>query len=147
MSTEFIVILALVAMLTGAIVLNLNMGLAALVTAFLVGTQVVGLSTKAIFAGFPADMFMNIFGVTFLLGIAHANHTMDWVVKRCIGLTGGRLALLPWVIFAVSAFTATLGPAVAPLMIGIAGSLAERYRINPRLARAMVVHGTEGGSF
>jgi len=147
MPVELIVIVALVVMFVGSILLNLNMGLAAFVTAFVVAVYIAGMSAKEVFAGFPANMFINLFGITFLLGIAHENKTMDWLVTKFIGLTRGRLALLPWVFFAVSAITATLGPAVAPLMIGMALTLAEKYKINPLLAGAMVVHGSQGGSF
>ncbi len=147
MPVELLVLLALVALFLISVTLQINMGICALVAAFLVGTQLVGLPVDELLAGFPVNIFLSVVGIMFLLGIARDNHTMDWLVARAIGMARGRIALLPWILFGLSAVTATLGPGVAPLLIGMGGTLSARHSVNPLLTSAMVIHGTQGGAF
>jgi di/tricarboxylate transporter len=147
MPVELITLLVLVALFAVSIALNINLGVCALVAAFLVGTQLVGMSANDVLAGFPTNIFLSIVGIMFLLGIARDNKTMDWLVERSIALAGGRIAMVPWILFALAALTSTLGPGVAPLLIGMGGALATRYKISPLLIAALVIHGAQGGAF
>ncbi len=150
MSPELISILALVAAFTVATVWSVNMGMLMLAVAFLVGTTVAGLSADEIFAGFPGDLFVVLVGVTFLFAIARANGTIDWLVHQAIRMVGGRVALIPWVMFGIGATLTAVGavsPAACAIVAPIAMSMAAQYRINPLLMGAMVVHGTQAGSF
>lgn len=149
-SPELISILALVAAFVVAITLSVNMGMLMLAVAFLVGTAVAGMTADEIFAGFPGDLFVVLVGVTFLFAIARANGTIDWVVQRAIGMVGGRIALIPWVMFGIGAVLTAVGavsPAACAIVAPIAMTMAAQYKINPLLMGAMVVHGTQAGSF
>lgn len=150
MSPELISILALVAAFVVATTLSVNMGMLMLAVAFLVGTAVAGMTADEIFAGFPGDLFVVLVGVTYLFAIARANGTIDWLVRRAVGLVGGRIALIPWVMFGIGAVLTAIGavsPAACAIVAPIAMSMAARYEINPLLMGAMVVHGTQAGSF
>lgn len=150
MSPELISILALVAGFAVATLLSVNMGMLMLALAFLIGAGVAGLGPEEIFAGFPGDLFVVLVGVTFLFAIARANGTIDWLVHRAVGLTGGRIALIPWVMFAMGAVLTAIGavsPAACAIVAPVAMSMAAQYRINPLLMGAMVVHGAQAGSF
>lgn len=150
MSAELISVLALVACFVVATALSVNMGLLAFAAAFLVGTFAGGLTEDQIFQGFPGEIFVVLVGVTYLFGIARSNGTTDWLVHWAVRLVGGRLAVIPWVIFATGAVLTAVGavsPAACAIVAPIALNLAARHRINPLLMGAMVVHGTQAGSF
>ena len=53
-----------------------------------------------IFAGFPGDLFIILVGVTYLFAIANNNGTVDWLVHAAVRAVKGRVALIPWVMFA-----------------------------------------------
>ena len=62
----------------------MNLGVLALVGAFAVGSWVFGAKTSEVLAGFPADLFVILVGVTYLFAIAKRNGTVDWLVGlRC----------------------------------------------------------------
>src|SRR5690606_16975633 len=129
---------------------SINMGAIAFAAAFGVGTLVADMDADAIFAGFPGDLFVVLVGVTYLFAIAKANGTTDWLVHAAVRLVGGRLALIPWVMFVLTGTLTAIGavsPAAAAIVAPIALSLAAEHRISPLLMGAMVVHGTQAGSF
>ena len=150
MSPELISILALVACFAVATTVSVNMGVLAFAAAFLVGTLAGGLSDDEIFAGFPGDIFVVLVGVTYLFAIARANGTTDWLVRWSVRLVGGRIAVLPWVMFGIAALLTAIGavsPAACAIVAPIALNLAAKHGINPLLMGAMVVHGAQAGGF
>ncbi|QXG74952.1 hypothetical protein KUM42_13980 [Modestobacter sp. L9-4] len=150
MSPEIISILALVAIFAIATVLPINMGALAFVAAFLVGTLAVGMSTNDILEGFPAGLVLTLIGVTYLFAIAQNNGTVDLLVRGAVKLVAGRVALIPWIMFAVTAVLTAIGalsPAAVAIVAPIALGFAAKYRINPLLMGMMVVHGAQGGGF
>jgi di/tricarboxylate transporter len=143
-------IVALVVIFAAATVLPINMGALAFVAAFLVGTLAVGMSTDDIMAGFPSDLVLTLIGVTYLFAIAQNNGTVDLLVRAAVKLVAGRVAFIPWVMFAVTAVLTGIGalsPAAVAIVAPIALGFAARYRINPLLMGMMVVHGAQGGGF
>ncbi|MGW2058603.1 SLC13 family permease [Streptomyces sp. NPDC001840] len=150
MSAELISILVLVAVFVIATTRSINMGALAFAAAFGVGELVAGLDADGIFAGFPGDLFVVLVGVTYLFAIARANGTTDWLVHAAIRLVRGRIALIPWVMFAATGALTAIGavsPAAVAIVAPIALSFAARYGISPLLMGAMVVHGAQGGGF
>lgn len=150
MSPELISIFALVACFALATTMSVNMGVLAFAAAFAVGKLAGGLSDDDIFAGFPGDIFVVLVGVTYLFAIARANGTTDWLVHWAVRLVGGRLAIIPWVMFGIGAVLTAIGavsPAACAIVAPIALNLAARHGINPLLMGAMVVHGAQAGGF
>ncbi len=150
MSAELISILALVVIFVLATTLSVNMGALAFAGAFLVGTLAGGLDADGIFAGFPGDIFVVLVGVTYLFAIARANGTTDWLVAAAVRLVGGRIALIPWVMFVITGVLTAIGavsPAACAIVAPIALGFAAQYKISPLLMGAMVVHGAQGGGF
>ena len=141
MSAELISILVLVVVFVIATTRSINMGALAFAAAFGVGTLVAGFDADSIFAGFPGDLFVVLVGVTYLFAIARANGTTDWLVHAAIRLVRGRVALIPWVMFAITGVLTAIGavsPAAVAIVAPIALSFAARYRISPLL---MGAHG------
>ena len=150
MSTELIPILALVTMFIIATVLPVNMGALGFVAAFLVGTLAVGMSTDDIIGGFPSDLFLTLVGITYLFAIAQNNGTVDLMVRGAVRMVGGRVALMPWVMFGITGLltaVGALGPAAVAIIAPIALGFAARYKINVLLMGMMVIHGAQAGGF
>ncbi|CAH0217945.1 hypothetical protein SRABI26_02330 [Arthrobacter sp. Bi26] len=143
-----IIILALMFLL--ATVLPLNMGALAFVGAFLLGSVVLGMSTNDILANFPGGLFLTIVGVTYLFAIAQNNGTIDLLVRGAVRLVGSKVALIPWVMFAITAVITAVGalsPAAVAIIAPIALSFAAKHKINPLMMGMMVVHGAQAGGF
>jgi Na+/H+ antiporter NhaD/arsenite permease-like protein len=71
-------------------------------------------------------------------------------VRSAVRAVGGRVALIPWVMFGVTALLTAIGAAspaacaiIGPIALGFAG----RYKINPLMMGMFVVHGAQGGGF
>ncbi len=150
MSDQVISIIGLVLVFAVATVSSVHMGALAIVAAFVIGTAVVGESADDIFGGFPGDLFVVLVGVTFLFAIAKNNGTVDWLVHRATEAVGGRIALIPWVMFLVTAVLTASG-AVVPAAVGIIAPIGMgfcvRYRINPVLMGLLIINGASAGGF
>ncbi|OZC49024.1 hypothetical protein CH294_11245 [Rhodococcus sp. 14-2483-1-1] len=150
MSTELIPILALVVMFLAATVFPVNMGALGFVAAFFVGTIAVGMGADDIIAGFPSSLFLTLVGITYLFAIAQNNGTVDLLVRGAVRLVGGRVALIPWVMFGITGVLTSigaLGPAAVAIVAPIALGFAARYKINALLMGMMVIHGAQAGGF
>jgi di/tricarboxylate transporter len=150
MSSHWISIVSLAGMFVLATALPINMGVIAFVGAFLVGTLVAGMNAKAIMAGFPADLFLTLVGITYLFALAQNNGTIDWLVQLAVRAVRGRIAAIPWIMFFIAALLTGVGavsPAAVAIIAPIALGFAARYGINPLLMGLMVVHGAQGGGF
>jgi di/tricarboxylate transporter len=149
MSFHVTAILVLVAIFLIGTLRPINMGLLGIVAAFIVGTAL-AVDEDTIFAGFPGDLFIILVGITYLFAIANSNGTVDWLVHAAVRAVGGRVALIPWVMFAVTAVLTMVGsvvPAAVAIMAPIGLGFAVRYRINPVLMGLLIVNGATAGGF
>ncbi len=150
MSPQLVAILVLALVFLVSTTRSINMGAIAFAAAFGVGTLVADMDADAIFAGFPGDLFVVLVGVTYLFAIAKANGTTDWLVRAAVRLVGGRLALLPWVMFVLTGALTAIGavsPAAVAIVAPLALGLAAEHGISPLLMGTMVVHGAQAGGF
>lgn len=150
MSVQLIMIATLVAVFLIATVLPVHMGALAFVAAFAVGTLVLGESSDDIVGGFPGDLFVILVGVTYLFAIATNNGTVNWLVHRAVRLVQGRIALVPWMMFLVTAVLTAVGavvPAAVAIIAPIGMGFAVRYRINPSLMGLFIINGASAGGF
>ena len=150
MSSHAITAIVLLVVFVIGTVRPVNLGVLALVAAFLVGPAVLDTSIQDILAGFPANLFVLVLGVTYLFAVATVNGTVEWLVSRLTRLIGSRRPLLPIVLFAVSAVPTSLGalgPAAVGMLAPIALRLGQRYEVPARLAGLMVIFGSTAGNF
>jgi len=150
MSAPVISIIILAVMFLIATLLPVNMGALAFVGAFLLGAVFLGMETTDILANFPGGLFLTLVGVTYLFAIAQGNGTIDLLVRGAVRLVGGRVALIPWVMFVITALITAVGalsPAAVAIVAPIALGFARKYKISPLLMGMMVIHGAQGGGF
>ncbi|MFM6832046.1 MAG: SLC13 family permease, partial [Novosphingobium sp.] len=143
-------VVILLAIFAAAVWLPVNMGLIGLAAALGLGVFVAGLPVKDVLAGFPADLFLTLLGITYLFGIASRNGAIDWLVARTAHALGRHTALLPALVFMVAGVLTALG-AVGPAAVAIVAPIGLRFaRIHGFSALMMgllVVHGAQAGSF
>ncbi len=150
MGPEWVAILALVALFVIGTVLPINMGALAYVAAWLVGMYALDLTEKEIVSGVSGDLVLTLIGVTYLFAIARNNGSVDLIVRTALKAVGGRVALIPWVMFAVTAVLTGIGavsPAACAIIGPIALGFAGRYGISPLMMGMFVVHGAQAGGF
>src|SRR5215217_4880001 len=150
MSPQIAAILGLVVMFAVATALPINMGALAFGLAFLVGTVFVGMKAEQIIAGFPGDLFVTLVGITYLFAIAQKNGTIDFLVHFAVRAVRGRIAAIPWVMFAVAAVLTAVGavsPAAVAILAPVALQFARQYDISPLMMGLLVIHGAQGGGF
>lgn len=150
MSIQLVTVVALALVFLIATVLPVHMGALAFVAAFVIGTVFVGESTDDIVSGFPGDLFVILVGVTLLFAIAKGNGTVDRLVHLVVRAVGGRIALIPWVMFVVTATLTAVGavvPAAVAIIAPIGMGFARRYSINPILMGLLIINGASAGGF
>lgn len=128
---------------------RINVGLLAIVFAWVVGVSLGGLKLGAVTAAFPASLFVTLLGVTLLFGAAEVNGTLAAGTQRFVRSLGGVAALLPPAFFLLAATLSAAGPGavsatalVAPLAM-TAGAAA---RVPPVLMALLVANGANAGS-
>ena len=149
MSYHVTSILVLVAIFVIGTLRPINMGLLGITAAFIVGTAL-AVEEDTIFAGFPGDLFIILVGVTYLFAIANNNGTVDWLVHAAVKAVGGRVALIPWVMFAITGLLTAVGsvvPAAVAIIAPIALGFAVKFKINPVMMGLMVINGATAGGF
>src|SRR5699024_11148980 len=142
MTAHVISLLLLVLMFVIGSVWSVNLGILALVAAFVIGTGFGGLDADTVLAGFPGDLFVLLVGVTYLFGIAQHNGTLNRVVEFGMRLAGDRRGAIPWLLFVLTAFVASAGAlssAAVAIVAPLAMRIAEQHRLNPMLMGLMVV--------
>ncbi|KOX06106.1 C4-dicarboxylate ABC transporter [Streptomyces sp. NRRL B-1140] len=148
MTTYLISIAALVAVFAIATIRPINMGILGFAAAFIVGGWVSGISIEDIQAFFPGDMFLVVFGITLLFGIARANGTIDLIMEAALKLVRGKPWAIVWLMFMLAAALMALGSVLAVGMLApIAMPLAKKYGIDPLLMGMMLSHGALGAAF
>ena len=154
MSVEVVSILVLCVIFVIATALPIHMGALSLAAAYGLGMFVLDGTFREkvdrISAGFPGDLFVVLAGVTYLFAIAKNNGTVDWLVRGAVRSVRGRVALLPWVMFFITAVLTAFGavaPAAVAMIVPIGMGFAAQYGISPMLVGLMVVNGASAGSF
>lgn len=150
MSIHVIAVAALVLVFVVGTLRPVSIGALSLVATFLIGTLVAHESVDELLAGFPADVFVLLVGVTYLFGLASVNGTIEWIIDGAVRLFGHRPALVPGLIFVFSAVPTTagaLGPAGVAMLAPLCLRLGERYAIDRRMSALMVMHGSCLGNF
>jgi Na+/H+ antiporter NhaD/arsenite permease-like protein len=150
MGPEWVAIIGLIALFVVGTAVPINMGALGFVAAWMVGMWSLDMDEKDIVAGISADLVLTLIGVTYLFAIARKNGTVDLIVRVAVKAVRGRVALIPWVMFAITGVLTAIGavsPAACAIIGPIALGFAGRYGISPLMMGMMVVHGAQAGGF
>lgn len=150
MSVQVISLVVLICMFVLASFLSINLGILALVAAFVIGVGFGGLDADAVISGFPGSLFILIVGVTYLFALAQENGTLQRIIDVSMRLVGNRIAAIPWLMFVLAAFIAAAGAlsaASVAIVAPIALRFAVQHKLSPLLMGLMVVQGATAGAF
>src|SRR5262249_42663619 len=149
MNLAIISLLALIVAIVLSCTTRINVGLIALVCAWIIGVYLGGMDVKAIRVGFPTDLFLTLVGVTLLFAQAEVNGTLERVANRGVRLCRGSVGLMPLMFFLLAFTIASVGAgniAGAALVAPMAMTVAGRVKIPAILMTVMVAHGALAGA-
>jgi len=145
-------VLSLVALLVAialSMATKLNVGVAAMAFAWLIGTYAAGFKADQVAAGFPSALFLTLTGVMLLFALAETNGTLERLAQRAVALARGRTRLIPILLFLIACALASVGPgaitAVA-LLIPTAMAVATRAGVPRFLTALAVANGANAGN-
>jgi Na+/H+ antiporter NhaD/arsenite permease-like protein len=147
MTPAAVSLLALLAAIALSCTSRINVGLLAVALAWLVG--IYAGRVELVTAGFPAQLFLTLAGVTLLFTLAEVNGTLHRVAMAALGLARGRVALLPWIFFLITCGLSTVGPgaiASVALVVPMAMAVGARAGMSPFLTALMVANGANAGN-
>jgi di/tricarboxylate transporter len=147
MTPAAVSLLALLAAIALSCTSRINVGLLAVALAWLVG--IYAGRVDLVTAGFPAQLFLTLAGVTLLFTLAEINGTLHRVAMAALGLARGRVALLPWMFFLIACGLSTVGPgavASVALVVPMAMAVGARAGMSPFLTALMVANGANAGN-
>lgn len=158
MSLAVVCLVVLITVVVVSCVSKLNVGLAALAAAWIIGTYVAPhypvpadgakINGATVLAGFPVKLFLDLAGTTLLFAAAQVNGTLGLVVDGAVRLCGGHARVLPLMYFILAALLAAIGPgniAAAAFLAPSALALAARLNIPPLVMIIAVTHGSIAG--
>jgi Na+/H+ antiporter NhaD/arsenite permease-like protein len=153
MTLAAICVTALIAVVAVSCASSTNVGLLAIVLAWLIGVFVapgygMEFSAKAVAGFFPADLFLTLLGVTMLFTVARANGTLGLVTRAAERLCGSAPAALGPLFFALAVAVSAAGAGNVPTAAVLAPPAmlaALRAGVSPLVMMVMVGHGAIGG--
>jgi len=148
MSLAAISLSALVVALVISCFSEVNIGILAIVFAWIVG-YFGGMKVEQVIAGFPTALFLTLVGLTLLFSQAQVNGTLDRIARRAVHLCRGNAGVIPMMFFVMTAFISSIGPgnvASTALMAPLGMAVAGRFNISPFLMTIMIANGASAGS-
>lgn len=149
MNAAVLSLIALLVAIALSMATKLNVGVAAMAFAWLIGTFAAGWKAEQVAAGFPSSLFLTLTGVTLLFALADVNGTLDRLASRALAMARGQARLLPGLLFAAAFGLASVGPgaiiAVA-LLIPMAMPAATRAGVPRFLTALAVANGANAGN-
>lgn len=142
-------LVALLLVVAASLTSRINVGVLAVVLAWLVGVFAAGWKVEQVMNAFPSSLFLTLLGVTLLFGVAQANGTMEAITHTGIRALRGHTALLPLLLFALACAISSAGPgaiATTALLAPLAMRLAHGARMPMLLAALMVGNGANAGN-
>lgn len=149
MSPALLSVLALLVAIALSMTTRLNVGLAAIVFAWLVGVYSAGMTADAVMRGFPASLFLTLTGLTLLFAAAEVNGTLERLARGAVGWTRGRARLIPLMFFVIPCLVSAIGPGAissVALVVPLAMVIGVSAGVPPFLTSLMVANGANAGN-
>ena len=140
---------ALVIAITLSCTSKINIGVLAVVMAWIIGVYFGGMSLAEINAGFPTQLFLTLTGVTLLFTLAEVNGTLGKLAFRAVRSCRGNAFMIPIMFFVLAFIFGSIGPgsiASIALLGPMAMAVAGQTGISPFLMTIMVANGAQASS-
>lgn len=126
---------------------SINLGVLSIGLALLAGVFSAGMSSSEVMAGFPADLFLTLFGVTLLFSAASQNGTLPAIARRALVLIPAKRGWIPIVFFLLSLMVSGVvgSLAAAAMLAPVALRIGRDAGISPFLMILMVANGGNAG--
>jgi di/tricarboxylate transporter len=140
---------ALVIAITLSCISKINIGVLAVVMAWIIGVYFGGMSLGDVSAGFPTQLFLTLTGVTLLFTLAEVNGTLGKLAFRAVRSCRGNAGLIPIMFFVLAFIFGSIGPgsiASIALLGPMAMAVAGQTGISPFLMTIMAANGAQASS-
>lgn len=142
-------LIALLVAIALSLTSRINVGVVAIVFAWVIGTAMAAMKPDQIAAGFPSSLFLTLLGVTLLFALADTNGTLERLANRAVGLAGGSARLVPILFFVIACVLSSIGPGAissVALIIPLAMAIGTRVGVPRFLTALMVANGANAGN-
>ncbi len=142
-------LIALLVAIALSLTSRINVGVVAVVFAWLIGTMLAGLEPDQVAAGFPSSLFLTLTGVSLLFALAETNGTLERLANRAALLARGNARLVPIVFFVGAFVLSSIGPGAissVALLVPLAMAIGMRAGVTPFLTALMVANGANAGN-
>ena len=149
MSPAVASLVALLVAIALSLTSRINVGVLAMVFAWVIGTAVAGLKPDQVAAGFPSSLFLTLTGVTLLFALAEVNGTLERLANRAVLLARGNARVIPILFFVIAFVLSSIGPgaiSTVALLIPLAMAIGIRAGVSPFLTALMVANGANAGN-
>ena len=149
MSPAVASLIALLIAIALSLTSRINVGVVAMVFAWVIGTAVAGLKPDQVAAGFPSALFLTLTGVTLLFALAETNGTLERLANRAVLLARGNARVIPILFFVIAFVLSSIGPgaiSTVALLIPLAMAIGIRAGVRPFLTALMVANGANAGN-
>lgn len=149
MSPAVASLIALLVAIALSLTSRINVGVAAMAFAWIIGSALAGLKPDQVAAGFPSSLFLTLTGVTLLFSLAETNGTLERLANRAVGLARGNARMIPLVFFVIAFALSSVGPgaiSTVALLIPLAMAIGTRAGVPRFLTALMVANGANAGN-
>ena len=149
MDVAVVSLLALVVAIALSCFARINVGVIAIVMAWVIGVYVAALPLGEVVAGFPSQLFLTLAGVTLFFTVAEANGTLGKIAHRAVLACRGNLGMIPVMFFFLTMLLGVVGPgsiASVALTAPTAMAVAAQTGIPAFLMALMLANGSNAGS-
>lgn len=149
MSPAWFALGALIVAIVLSVTTRVNVGIAAIGLAWVVGVLLGGLKPETVLQGFPTTLFVTLTGVMLLFGAAEANGTLARLTGKALRLVRGDARALPIAFFILASTVASIGPGAissVALLAPLAMPIALRAGVPTFLMALAVANGANAGN-
>ena len=128
---------------------RINVGVASIVFAWIIGTTLAGLKPDQVAAGFPSPLFLTLAGVSLLFALSETNGTLERLANRAVQLTRGSGRVVPILFFLIAFTLSSIGPGAissVALVVPLAMAISTRLGVPRFLTALMVANGANAGN-
>ena len=128
---------------------NLQMGISAMVFAFIIGVLFMGLRVKAVIAMFPTSVFFQVLALSLFFGVGVVNGTMEAVAKKMLYATRKKPYMLVFMLMIIGFALGILGcvpPAAGAILAVMGFTIAVPSGVDPLIC-ASLGYSCNAGSF